>query len=151
MDVTNYLEELKKKAKNSLCLDFNSVLGDSLDEKVKTIYVCFSRMKSIAERDLEGIVLDHLVISPLMLAILEITNSLFEDSNACPFLIPELKYCGLAFNGKWKVLVHNKTYQEHHVLMCRLSNGEIDSSSEHLIKISFSNFVMSNMFGYYNM
>lgn len=149
MDTNKFLEEIKQKAKNKLCLDFNTIIGNTLEDKVKTIYICLYRMKSLSKSN-SAIVLDTLVTSPLIYALLEVTNNICPNKEILISNFPDLCYQGSAFNKQWNIFVHEKTYQEHHILMSRIINDKLDCDPDNLVKISLSNFLMSNPFGYYN-
>lgn len=129
------------------CFDFNTAIGQNLTEKVQSLYMAMRRMQLLAERD--GPSPNILVVSPLVLALFEITNT-FKACDLDP--IPECPYkpTGTVFWGRWRVYVDESTYQEHHLFMTALEDKKLPPL-EKQVQISLLNFVMSNLFGYYNM
>lgn len=128
------------------CFDFNTALGQNLNEKVQSLYMVMRRMQIMAEQT--GPSPDILVISPLVLALFEITER-FRPGN-----LPHIPCCiyrpvGTIFNDKWKIYVDETTYQEHHIFMTAVEWKTLPA--QHQVQISLINFVMSNLFGYYNM
>ncbi len=144
------LEQFKESAKNKCCLDFNTTLGNTLSEKVKTLYIVLSRMQSIAKRD-TGITPNVLVTSPLVLSLLEVTCGVWHKDGDTPLNANHLEYAGTIYNGRWHIYIDPKTYQEHHITMCCCQGGFICNDPPTTVKVSLTNFLMSNLFGYFNM
>ena len=144
------LEELKENSKNKCCLDFNTTIGVNLNDKMQSLYIVLSRMQSIAKRD-ALLDLDVLITSPLVLALFEATDHFSPAGVKKPINNVEVSHKGSVFKGKWELYVDEKTYQEHHIIMCCRDGEGISEDPAKCVKVSITNFLMSNLFGYFNM
>lgn len=146
------LEKMDELAADRCCLDFNNIIGNNLTEKVQTLAVVLTRMQYISARS-SGIMPNILIVSPLVMAILQVTGNLVEAEGNGILNATKLTYVGTAFS-KWEVFVDPTTFQEHRILMTNLGQASgvfLSDKPEHYVRLSLMNFIMSNSFGYYNM
>lgn len=126
--------------------DFNTALGTTLGDKVDSLFVVMVRVDFILRWKYQH-AMQVLVVSPLVLAILEVTGRFKGKDNWYTNHHEPTASVGRAFD-RWDVLVDFETYDEHHIYMAFAADS---GDPEMWAKISLLNFLMDNKFGHYNL
>lgn len=138
--------EIARHAAIRCNLDFNSAIGRNLAEKLQVVYVALYRVAHL-HRVRTGVLPDTLLLHPVTVAALDIAGHMTKGEAANKISLP---YAGAAW-GRFSSYLVDDPATEHHLLLTAAGPEGLPTDPREWCKLSLSNFIMSNNFGYYNL
>jgi hypothetical protein len=127
--------------------DFNTALGSNWQEKIDSLFISMFRASRICKKTC-GIEPNAIIVSPIVYAIMKVTKKIEQIEEK----FDDIKFeIAGKFYEKFYVFIDDETFEEHHIIMTHIEEGFFPSCPTKYVKLSISNFIMSNLFGYYNL